>query len=290
MPGPHAQKESELDLFYRTTRSGTVFRAVPADPEPVELVDYRAVERQRILDFLSSDSSVLIIGGVSSTTKTHLLSDIAKNEGLHFFDLHSLPMNKQGKPGAKFLEDEMIEGALQNHKSGENIHGLVLDEGTLLGEKSLQRRSITPSDVQTALEKLLSEHYKKIIISGGGIGYTADEQGQIIAEAVGDRFTKSFCPFHLKPLNVAQAASLVQRASPEIEKETALKIAETYLDYFRLPRLVSLSYATLLGNSASANLKNILGIIPAERYHAVINLQLELRRQLLAAMPELYEL
>lgn len=237
------EAEKELGLYYKATKSETVFHAEDPDPENIPLADYRVKERQAILDFLASDANVLVAGGMSATNKTHLIKQLLKSEGLHFYDLHNLgyKMRKQGHScygaSAQAMADEIIGDAPKYPGAGDGSGGLVLDEGMVLCHPE------TTGQTGDLVNKLIGE-YGKLIITGGGAQYTSQEQTNMIAELMPADSKIQTHPFELKPLNLLQTAELIRlswsRGTPkeQINEEIVEIAAKMYLRYFRLARRI----------------------------------------------------
>jgi len=126
--------EEGLDLYYQATKTDTVFHAIPQDSEGVPLADYRTAEKAEVLRFLKDPSlQVSVIGGISSTTKSFVLEQIAKAENLHFMDLMAIS-GEAGESNPKALADLISKEAKEDIRGSntDTPKGLIIDESTLL--------------------------------------------------------------------------------------------------------------------------------------------------------------
>lgn len=227
------------DLYYQATVSRTRFVSEPPDPEDVGLSDYRRAERCEMERFLTGDEHVLVMGGISATNKTYLTQRIAREKGLAFYDV-----GYGGREYEKICLDVAAAAdfivAAANRSFERNLvepGALILDEGMLfVGDDD--NRSRTAKDV---LKELLIR-YPKLIILGGGVEYTSDEQSAHIAElSPADAETKVF-PFQVKVLNDRQTKELVDvyLAQDAVYKQVSDLIAGAILGYFRFSRRVGM--------------------------------------------------
>lgn len=286
--------DQESKLFYKTKKSKTVFHAEESDPEDIGLADYRAMERQKVLDFLQGDSRIMVIGGVSGTSKSFMLGQMAKSNGLHWYDMYG---TESGIREARYpaysdytsqaLREMITQEAETDQRSGDGSSGIVIDEGT----KFVYTPEITPM-VRGMIEELLNR-YGKIIVLGGGNSHTSEEQTDMIADLMPEGVGLEKLPFLLKTLNIRQTMELMRlrfarSKNMEMPSDEILEIiAGSYLGYFRLIRRVWLS----CGNIVRGNLNDMClreSIMPDECFDRACDLQwpkyLEARERIEALM------
>jgi len=231
----------EEDLYYQSTQSHIKFYAQSPDLEDVGLEDYRKSEIEKIQEFVKSDSRVLVVGGVSSTAKSHTLEEVAKKEGFLFYDLgYPSQYNFELRGLKKYSPLEipnivygMVLHAINlDERSGTGKNGIILDEGIAMISSGY--RNINFANIIT---KLLDQQ-PKVILSGGGSGFTGEEQVEMFSSYVPKNETLDQIVFPLKHLNLKQLISLIC-VTRKVDIEIATIIAETLHTYFRLPSVIS---------------------------------------------------
>lgn len=226
------------DLYYQATVSKTKFVSELSDAEDVGIEDYSRAELQEIERFLDSDEHVLVMGGMSATNKTFVVKEVAKSKDLAFYDAQC--------GGREYYENIYLNAvaaadfivARGNKYFGKILvdpRVLIIDEGMLfVGTDNNRRKSAV-----NVFKELLTR-YSKLIICGGGAGYTSQEQSDSIAELVpGDSRTRIF-PFKVKTLSNRQTKELVALflAQDDVYKKVSDVIAEACLEYFRFARRI----------------------------------------------------
>lgn len=281
----------QSEFYYQATKSGTRFRSVEPDPEEVGMEDFRKSEAEAVLAFLGSKNQVLVMGGISATSKTFTLRNLAKDRDLDFVDFHAVGQytRRADEIGAEAVAKEIMKERTVN---GETRKALIMDEGVagILsdGGSGLRHR------MDDVIRKLL-EAYPHIVICGGGADFTSEEQTQRIAEALPGNMTVETCPFPFKNTNIRQTADLLQRInlykrcderisevdpSKLIHRDIAQVMAEIYIQYFRMSRILLTSGHSLLGDldNFEARLYDFksnvnMGIMPRECWQAAWQIQ-----------------
>lgn len=216
---------------YQIKGSDTTFYAEPPDSKNIGLDDYRARERQAILDFANNDARVMLCGGMSSMGKTRTAIWLEKDPR---FSNHLIDLSIYSKNINKAVEASILTAEL-----GRTIKPkiLTIDEGTAIALKD------ELEETKLAIKELL-QHFEKIIIFGAGPFGTADEQNEYMAKAFFSDTTKiQMNPFQFKPLNDRQTSEIIQAhyqyAYQTLLPENILNIiTESYLEYFRIARLI----------------------------------------------------
>lgn len=229
------------ELYYEASRSKTRFQALPPDPEDVGLDDFRRAERDKIIEFCQGDPGILVMGGFSGAGKSELFrTHCKKTSGIDFFD------------AMQFLSDRTNKGIVdvitsRRESNQENASVLLIDEGYA----GIVARPDTLGHWREAIERLF-EKYSHLVIGGGGIKYTSEEQTEQIAGCMPSSIPVITHPFHLKTLNTRQTTELVERSdisifpgvrlpssvAHKVPHRAAQLMAEAQVDYFRLPRQV----------------------------------------------------
>ena len=258
--------------YYQTTASRTRFYAEAPDPEGVGLDDYRRTEVDAIRRFVASDSNVLVVGGVSSSTKTHVLSHYGQESGFLFYDLHALgdTQLRNGICTPAQIQTEtagLVTEAIDDPRSGDGTAGIILDEGIALIADGLGE------NIRNVVGELL-EAYPRVIVCGGGSGYAGNEQVERIGENMPDDAEVEELVFDLKDLNLDQIIALlciVKRYDPQ----QARLVAESLMEYFRIPGVVA---RKLPKNLAMVNNWKT-DLMPSEAYKRLESQQREIWRE-----------
>lgn len=254
----------QSEFYYQATKSGTRFRSVEPDPEDVGMEDFRKAEAEAVLAFLKSRNQVLVMGGMSSTSKTFTLRNLAKDHRLDFVDFHSVGQHtgRVDEIGAEAVAEKISKKRTVN---GEPLKALIMDEGVagILSDdgSGLRHR------MDDVIRKLL-DTYPHIVIAGGGDQFTSEEQTQRIAEVLPVNMTVETCPFLFKNPNIRQVADLLQRINlyrlcaerisevdplKLIHRDIAYVMAEFFIQYFRISRNLSIVGNLLFRNSNDFN-------------------------------------
>lgn len=257
----------EEDLYYQSTKSNIKFYAQSPDPENVGLEDYRKSEIEKIQQFVKSDSKVLVVGGVSSTTKSYVLEKVAKEEGFLFYDLGSLSHEDHQILSimdpitiATVVSKMILKAIYLEAHSGIGNNGIILDEGMIMISQNHQNINFTK-----ILTELLNRQ-PKVILSGGGSDFTGEEQVEMLSSHAPKSEALEQIVFPLKHLNLKQLISLIC-VTQKVDIEIATVVAETLHTYFRLPRVISSKLRINVRNGIPyipvANI-NLNGLMPSE--------------------------
>lgn len=256
--------------YYRTVESGTEFFAQESDLDGVGLEDYRKLEIDAVREFIASSAKIMVIGGVSSTSKTHSLIEIAREQGMHFFDLQSL--SEKARKGHNLDQIRVNVGAMINYadhdkRSGNGQNGIILDEGLVL----------TNEDTSKIFEPIITElleRYSRVIVAGGGSKFTGEEQLNIMGGYMPKSESIAGMVFSLKTMNLDQSSSLIEITN-KISYDIAKMIAETLDGYFRLPRVIVNKIHFREGVHVKGG-KPLLSYMPLEVYQPLWNRQQKL--------------
>ncbi len=248
----------DAELYYQAAISKTKFSSDEPDPESIGLDDFHKPEEEAVLDFAGSKDEILVMGGLSGVGKTHTLVESAVRAGFDFLDLHlsGRHINAVGELGANravqlILNDRRVES--------KNPQVFVMDEG-LSG--ILNRESASPKNGIDGIIRELLKIYPRIVIAGGGDGFTGQEQTEMIAKALPKDLKISTHTFPTRSLNTLQTIDLVQRApygifqfgkkdDPEkmLPREVSETIAKIIIQYFRMFRPIIKITLGLIRNS-----------------------------------------
>lgn len=291
----------ESELYYQATGSGTRFQSAELDPEDVGMRDFCKTEETAVLDFMEGRNRILVMGGMSSTSKTFILSNLAEERDLDFTDFHSV--GKFTEATSRIGADAVVKAVLdERYKKNTGAKALILDEGMagMLNDGSSGLRE----GMDEVIRKLL-DIYPHVVIIGGGQQFTSDEQTERIAGVLPGDLTVETRSFLFKHPNNRQTADLLQRVkmgldrarvgqeNPEklIHREIAEIMAEVFIKYFRISRRLLFGGGMLFNNPSdvSSVRDNLLtSIMPDECRQAAWEIQkqriLDRRDQLMAVI------
>ncbi|MBT4917753.1 hypothetical protein HN709_04590 [Candidatus Peregrinibacteria bacterium] len=236
------------DLYYQATESGTKVYPDSPDSEEVPLADYRAAEVAAIHEFVSSDSDVLVMGGMGAASKTHILKVL---HGAYPYSLYDSQSHIGSRPSFydHWSDDDYaraIEYIVRNSKKYGDYRDVPIDSPAclMIDECPTLYAAEARDKVAPIVEALLST-YGKIVMVGGGARNTEEEQAALIAETLPSGLSVDTFNFRNKPLNTRQTAELIFIRMNEIGRpvsmDDAIKAASVYIDYFRLARRVWMS-------------------------------------------------
>lgn len=231
------------ESYYQATKSGTKFESVEPDPESMGLTAYNEPQEEAARAFSKGSEDILVMGGISGSGKSYAMKRLARELGFDFVDFHAVGQYTRdtARLGAKEVAHQILNA---RRETTEAATLLIMDEG--VSGIIADGQSTLRDGMDGVIRELLRTH-QKIIILGGGVSYTSDEQSAMIAEALPRDLKISTHAYPFKNLNLRQTADLAQRARlgihqdrDDVEKllprESAELIAQITIRYFRLLR------------------------------------------------------
>ncbi len=229
--------KTEKKYHYQAIASKTIAKVKRGDREQTGIKHYRNEETMAILSFLNNSDSnrVMVCGGMGSAGKTATADQIRlKNKSIAYIDGTRSMFDGD-------LSDSKLFQTLLNHlrKQGANHQHLFIDETIWWTTDKIREQ------MKRLIEKLL-DHFDKIVMFGGGASFTADEQNEEIAKLIPGSIGVQENPFYIKPLNITQTSQFIRSKFLSIykipfSKEIAEIIASSYIEYFRILRIVGLT-------------------------------------------------
>lgn len=233
--------ETPPEFYLQASVSKTRFTPQTPDSEDVGIMDYRRVEIEAIRAFVLGSMDILIMGGFSGTGKTYTLKHLLSDVETKYVDTHA---RSRDLVTAEQLAEDITANA---NKTASQARALIMDEsfGLLWNAK---KGEFYPHAKE--LLRILLETHNKLILVGGNIQFTSDEQTDIMEQACPKTAATQKQPFQVKTLNTKQTADLIQRgglwfATPPttdpkklLPREFAETLAPAITPHLRLPRLV----------------------------------------------------
>lgn len=202
---------------YRTTVSETGFSADPPDPYS-SLENYRCSDQVVIEGFIEDGKEqVMIVGGISGAGKTHLVREKLVREDRPLIEL-----------------GQLSEADLRQLATRQNISTVFLDEGVYILEDSNEH--LIGQLAELIIQ--LIERRVKVVLIGGGRGYTGTEQTDLLSRyVITASATRVTHDFKLKTLSLQQTTELIMQLTG-FDEALARAIATTILEEHRIPAIV----------------------------------------------------
>lgn len=209
-------------MSYQAKISETSFEAEAEDGEGTKLFDYRRPDKEVIAKFIAEGrEDVMLVGGISGAGKTHALKEMLAPADQLFVTVSQ-------------AEDGQSLPTLTDR----NLRCVFLDEGMRFMDALDHGEEIIVRRVEEFITRLIRRKIK-VVITGGGRGYTGQEQIDLLAQyMLPQSASYTSHDFKLKTLNLIQTIELVQ-ALKGCSPEYAAVIARAILRVHRIPAIIN---------------------------------------------------
>jgi hypothetical protein len=287
------------DFYYRAKESRSVQEVTKPDDDSVGLDDFTTSQKKLVEKFAKkSDANILTMGGISDSGKTHFMKELLQEKSDYFYiDLMRL--------GNKLLVGD-VDGVMtqikEKYKYNRGAKRVILVDESYVGIVDKHNRGKLSKGKIAQLIDVLLEEFPKIVLIGGGWGFTSEEQTEMIVELMPQDIKTLATPYPLKPFNNRQLFEVAKkikygifqwktnRVVEILPDSLAELLAQMVMPYFRTPRaavklmlLVNdkqqfdkkslCSMKSRMGSSEKYNVKS--KIMPEEVFERAWALQLE---------------
>ncbi len=236
------------DFYYRAKESRSVQEVTQPDDDSVGLDNFTISQKKLVENFAKkSNANILTMGGISDSGKTHFMKKLLQEKRDYFYiDLMRL--------GNELLVGD-VDGVMRQIKEkykdeyNRGAKRVILVDESYVGIVDKHNRGQLSKGKIAQLIDVLLEEFPKIVLIGGGWGFTSEEQTEMIVELMPQDIKTLASPYPLKPFNNRQLFELAKkikygifqwktdRAVEILPDSLAELLAQMVMPYFRTPRV-----------------------------------------------------